>query len=211
MKRDPQPEWLMSKDIVSYKDALSFMDSRVKALQKGAAQELLWALEHPSLYTLGTSAKPQDVLNKTLPAYETGRGGEVTYHGPGQRVVYVMLDLSQRTKDIRAYVQALEDWILLTLKEFGVDACRREGRIGLWVPKENSTGDNKIAAIGVRVSKWVTFHGIALNVNPDLSYYQGIIPCGIRGHGVTSLHELGVKTSLTDVDKALQKTFSKVF
>ena len=204
------PEWIISKDLIPYEEALDTMNIRVKSLQEGTAKELLWALEHPPLYTLGTSAKPEDILDKTLPSYKTGRGGEVTYHGPGQRVVYAMLDLSKRTKDIRAYVWALEEWLLLTLKEFGVEAFRREGRVGLWVP-ENSLRDNKIAAIGVRVSKWVTFHGIALNVDPDLSHFKGIVPCGIKGHGVTSLRELGINATLSDVDQALQQTFPEVF
>ena len=210
MQRKTPPQWLTAQNLVPYEDALAQMEDRVKEIQRAEQGELLWALEHPPLYTLGTSAKPEDVLDKSLPSYKTGRGGEVTYHGPGQRVVYALLDLSQRTKDIRAYVWALEEWLLLTLKEFGVDAFRREGRVGLWVP-ENARRDNKIAALGVRVSKWVTYHGVALNVNPDLSHFKGIVPCGIKGHGVTSLHELGIKATLKDLDQALQKTFPQVF
>lgn len=210
MKNTIAPQWLKASDFVPYEEAVAIMNVRVKAIQKGSEPELLWALEHPSLYTLGTSAKRDDILDHSLPAFETGRGGEVTYHGPGQRVLYAMLDLNKRNKDLRAYVWSLEEWLLLTLKEFGVEAFRREGRVGLWVP-ENEVVDNKIAAIGVRISKWVTFHGIALNVNPDLSHYEGIVPCGIRGHGVTSLQKLGINATLHDVDQALRITFPKVF
>lgn len=218
MQSSQSPQWLISPDLIPYEDAVSVMKERVKEIQDGNKPELLWALEHPSLYTLGTSAKQEDILDKSLPSFKTGRGGEVTYHGPGQRVVYAMLDLNNRTKDLRAYVWSLEEWLLLTLKEFGVEAFRREGRVGLWVP-ENGTSltargeplDHKIAAIGVRVSKWVTFHGVALNVNPDLSHFQGIVPCGIRGHGVTSLQKLEINATLSDVDHALKRTFSKVF
>ncbi|NCP62473.1 MAG: lipoyl(octanoyl) transferase LipB [Alphaproteobacteria bacterium] len=212
------PHWVTATDLVPYEDAVSTMKARVKAIQEGNESELLWALEHPSLYTLGTGAKREDILDDSLPSFETGRGGEVTYHGPGQRVVYTMLDLNKRTKDLRAYVWSLEEWLLLALKELGIGACRRDGRVGLWVPEKKAlttaTGeplDHKIAAIGVRVSKWVTFHGLALNVHPDLSHFKGIVPCGIRGHGVTSLHKLGVNVKLDEVDQVLKKTFSKVF
>tara|TARA_R110002095_G_scaffold128771_1_gene111533 strand:+ start:497 stop:1153 length:657 start_codon:yes stop_codon:yes gene_type:complete len=218
MKNKIAPQWVTALGLVPYEEAISEMEARVKAIQQGEKTELLWALEHPSLYTLGTSAKREDILDHSLPAFETGRGGEVTYHGPGQRVVYAMLDLNKRTKDLRAYVWSLEEWLLLTLQEFGVEAFRRAGRVGLWVPeKAPSTDfkgegvDYKIAALGVRISKWVTFHGIALNVTPDLSHFKGIVPCGIKGHGVTSLQKQGINATLDDVDHALKKTFSKVF
>lgn len=218
MQNSQYPDWLITPDLVPYEEAVSTMKERVQAIQARSAPELLWALEHPPLYTLGTSAKQEDILDDSLPSFKTGRGGEVTYHGPGQRIVYAMLDLNHRTKDLRAYVWSLEEWLLLTLKEFGVEAFRREGRVGLWVPEKGDTLtargeplDHKIAAIGVRVSKWVTFHGIALNVNPDLSHFQGIVPCGIRGHGVTSLYKMGINATLGDVDQALKRNFPKVF
>ncbi|HBN23126.1 MAG TPA: lipoate-protein ligase B [Holosporales bacterium] len=218
MQNPQSPQWLTTPNLVPYEEAVSTMKTRVKAIQEGGEPELLWALEHPSLYTLGTSAKREDILDESLPSFKTGRGGEVTYHGPGQRVVYAMLNLNNRTKDLRAYVWSLEEWLLLTLKEFGIEAFRRKGRVGLWVPEKSTATtamgesiDHKIAAIGVRVSKWVTFHGVALNVSPDLSHFEGIVPCGIRGHGVTSLHKLGINATLSDVDQTLKITFSKVF
>lgn len=210
MKRAKAPLWISSSTPIGYDQALLQMNDHVKDIQMGSGPEQVWLLEHPPLYTLGTSAKPEDVLDPLVPAFKSGRGGEVTYHGPGQRVAYVMLDLSQRTKDIRVYVHALEEWLILTLADLGVTALRREGRVGLWVP-ESPIKDNKIAAIGVRVSKWVTSHGIALNVHPDLSPFAGIVPCGIQGHGVTSLHHLGINASLLQVDALLKKNFSRVF
>ena len=206
------PEWLISPGKVDYPDAQAFMRDYVTQLQElpQETNDLIWALEHPPLYTAGTSAKDSDILSSRLPCYETGRGGEVTYHGPGQRILYVMMDLAHRKKDIKWFVWSLEEWVILTLKELGLDVFRREGRIGLWVP-ENEWRDNKIAAIGVRVSKWVTYHGLALNVNPDLTNYEGIVPCGIREHGVTSLEELGINVSMKEIDEFFQKTFSKVF
>jgi lipoyl(octanoyl) transferase len=199
-------EWQIASSPVSYPDALRLMEQRVDAIQRGHGTELAWLVEHPPLYTAGTSAKGADLLStKGFPVYETGRGGQYTYHGPGQRVGYLMLDLNNRGKDLRAYVKQLEGWIIATLAEFGVEGFLRDGRIGVWV--NTPRGEAKIAALGVRVQKWVTSHGIALNVHPDLSHYAGIVPCGIREFGVTSLKALGVDASMEDVDAALKKTF----
>ena len=176
----------------------------------GNADEMVWLLEHPPLYTSGTSAKPSDLIEQRFPVYETGRGGEFTYHGPGQRIGYVMLDLKKRERmDVRAYVKSLEQWIIATLAEFGVAAFTREGRIGVWVDKPKG-GEAKIAALGIRVRKWVTFHGISINVNPDLSHYAGIVPCGIREYGVTSLKALGIDASMEEVDTALKQTSKNI-
>lgn len=217
----PPPEWLVSTRPVPYSEALEAMEKRVLAIQEGKAPELVWLLEHPPLYTAGTSAKAADLLNPRFPVFETGRGGQYTYHGPGQRVIYAMLDLNRRGKDIRCYVHNLEQWIIEALKLLGVDAVRREGRVGLWVPRlpnmassSEAVGhviDDKIAAIGVRVKRWVTMHGAAINVAPDLSHYAGIIPCGIREHGVTSLAALGKTASLADMDEALRRSWNRVF
>ncbi len=204
-------EWKITKDPVDYEQALTEMDQRAAAIRTHSARELIWLLEHPSIYTCGTSAKPDDILiPHKCPIYQTGRGGQVTYHGPGQRIAYVLLDLEKRNPDIRAYVRQLEDWVIQTLKTYQIQAYRRDNRIGLWVPRTNSI-DDKIAAIGVRVKKWVSLHGLAINVHPDLSYYQGIIPCGIKEHGVTSMKELGHNIKLEDMDKILKETFYKVF
>jgi lipoyl(octanoyl) transferase len=203
-KSFPQP--------ISYPDALSFMEERVSGIHKESEGECVWFLEHPPLYTGGTSAKQTDLLNPQFPVYETGRGGEYTYHGPGQRVAYVMLDLKkrQKTPDIRKYVRDLEEWIILTLKEFDIKGERREGRIGIWV--DTLMGEKKIAALGVRVRHWITFHGIAVNVDPDLSHFGGIVPCGISNYGVTSMREvLGHDVPMDVVDKVLKSTFSLVF
>ena len=185
------------------------MEMLVHAIRAGTAPETVWLLEHPPLYTAGTSARPADLLTPRFPVYPAGRGGQYTYHGPGQRVAYVMLDLKQRKPDLRWYVAALEDWLIATLAVFGVCGERRAGRVGIWV----ATGDTekKIAAIGVRIRQWVTFHGIALNVNPDLSHFQGIVPCGLSTFGVTSLADLGVTVRMADVDAALQATFPRFF
>lgn len=190
------------------------MAERVTAIQQGAADELVWMVEHPPLYTLGTSAKAGDVLaGGRFPTYETGRGGQVTYHGPGQQVVYLMRDLKRHAgpsgPDLRAYVQQLEQWIIVTFAAFGIEGFIREGRVGVWV--NTPTGESKIAALGVRVQKWVTSHGIALNVAPDLSHYAGIVPCGIREFGVTSLQQLGVDASMGAVQQMLQQKFGEVF
>lgn len=206
-------EWKTSSEYIAYPDALAVMAARVAAIQKGEADELAWMVEHPPLYTLGTSAKVSDVLGHAFPTYETGRGGQVTYHGPGQRVVYVMRDLKkhagEKGPDLRAYVQQLEQWIILTLQHFGIEGFMREGRVGVWV--NTPRGEAKIAALGVRVQKWVTSHGIALNVNPDLSHYAGIVPCGIREFGVTSMHQLGLNASMEEVDAVLRQKFTEIF
>lgn len=194
-----------SSEQVEYSVALSEMDAQVAKIAAGAVQEQLWFLEHPPLYTRGTSAKDEDLINPgAFPVYEAGRGGEFTYHGPGQRVVYVMLDLSRRGRDIRAFVQSLEGWIIAGLSEFGLEAGIRDGRIGVWVNTRDGR-EAKIAAIGIRVRKWVSFHGISLNVEPDLSHFGGIVPCGIRDYGVTSLADLGLEASMKEVDAALMK------
>lgn len=185
------------------------MDARVRGVQQAMAEELVWLLQHPPLYTAGTSAKATDLLTQQFPIYQTGRGGQYTYHGPGQRVGYLILDLNQRGRDLRAYVQQLEAWIIATLAEFGIEGFIREGRVGVWV--NTKQGEAKIAALGVRVQKWVSSHGIALNVNPDLSHYTGIVPCGIREFGVTSMHVLGVKVGMDEVDAALKRQFTAIF
>lgn len=203
-------EWKIEPGLTEYEHALSVMDARVKAVQEGGV-ELGWMVEHPPLYTLGTSAKESDVLIRAVPTYISGRGGQVTYHGPGQRVVYVMRDLKRHAvePDLRLYVQQLERWIILVLAKFGVEGFIRDGRVGVWV--NTPKGEAKIAALGVRVQKWVTSHGIAINVNPDLSHYAGIVPCGIREYGVTSLSALGVDASMDEVDGVLKDTFNQVF
>ncbi len=187
------------------------MDGRAAAIYEGQAPECVWLLEHSPLYTAGTSAKAGDMLDPRFPVHKAGRGGEYTYHGPGQRVAYVMLDLRRRQKapDIKKYVWALEEWIIRALAEFGVAGERRCGRVGIWVVTDS--GEKKIAAIGVRIKRWVTLHGIAINVNPDLSHFTGIVPCGIAEHGVTSLADLGVKASMADLDAALQRNFEGAF
>jgi len=187
----------------------------VADIQNGRAGELVWLVEHPPLYTAGTSARAEDVLDARFPVYPTGRGGQLTYHGPGQRVAYVMLDLKRRNPDIRAYVCALESWIMRALSTFGVQAERRSGRVGLWVPMEPYGGlpgsESKIAAIGVRVRRWVSYHGAAINLAPDLSHYGGIVPCGVRDHGVTSLAALGVPATMAELDRALLEAWPAVF
>ncbi|MFZ4541537.1 MAG: lipoyl(octanoyl) transferase LipB [Rickettsiales bacterium] len=206
-------EWKTTTQLVAYPDALATMAVRVEAMQKGEAPELGWLVEHPPLYTLGTSAQAADVLGSAIPCFETGRGGQVTYHGPGQRVVYILRDLKRHAgaagPDLRAYVKDLENWLILTLAAFGIDGFIREGRVGVWV--NTPTGEAKIAALGVRVQKWVTSHGVALNVHPDLSHYAGIVPCGIREFGVTSLAALGVGATMDEVDVVLKETFSEIF
>ena len=187
------------------------MEKRVAEIRAGTAPELVWLLEHPPLYTAGTSARSGDLLSAhRFPVYQSGRGGQYTYHGPGQRVAYVLLDLKERRADIRAYVCDLEAWLIHTLARFGVTGERREGRVGLWVDRGGGRED-KIAAIGVRVRRWVTYHGVALNVAPDLSHYAGIVPCGVRGHGVTSLADLGRPVAMAEVDRALRECWSAVF
>lgn len=210
------PEWLFAEAQVPYPEALAAMDQRVAAIREGTAPELVWLLEHPPLYTAGTSAQPEDLLSAgRFPVYQTGRGGQYTYHGPGQRVAYVMLDLKRRTPDVRCYVHALEEWLIRALDRFNVKGERREGRVGIWIDRGPLPGggrrEDKIAAIGVRVRRWVTFHGIALNVDPDLSHFQGIVPCGVRDHGVTSLWDLGIHVTMEEADAALIAAFEDVF
>ncbi|HEX3431871.1 MAG TPA: lipoyl(octanoyl) transferase LipB [Rhizomicrobium sp.] len=202
--------WRVSKGLVDYRDAVAFMEQRAAEIADHRAPELVWLLEHPPIYTAGTSADPSDLLEACFPVYHTGRGGQFTYHGPGQRVAYVMLDLRGRKADIRAFVRNLEEWLIRTLARLGVHGERRDGRVGIWVVRPDG-GEDKIAAIGVRVRRWVTYHGIALNVAPDLSHFSGIVPCGVRGHGVTSLAALGVHATMTDADAALRKEFETVF
>ena len=207
------PEWRVSAAPVAYEAAVAEMESRVAAIREGRAPELVWLLEHPPLYTAGSSANPADLLNAGgLPVYETGRGGQYTWHGPGQRVAYVMLDLQQRGGDVRGYVRNLEDWIIRALAQFNVTGERREGRVGIWVDR-GAGREDKIAAIGVRVRRWVTYHGIAINVEPELSHYTGIVPCGIANEnlGVTSLVDLGLPVTMEDLDNALMATFGEVF
>ena len=191
------------------------MEARVAAIAAGAAPELVWLIEHPPLYTSGTSAKPADVIDARFPVYESGRGGQLTYHGPGQRVAYVMIDLKRRTPDVRGFVVTLEEWIIRTLAFFNIVGERRDERIGVWVPRpDKGEGyEDKIAAIGIRVKQWVTLHGMAFNVAPDLSHFSGIIPCGVseNRYGVTSLRDLGIPASMTDVDKILRHEFEKLF
>ena len=213
------PEWRTSDRLVGYPEAVATMEARVEAMLAGRAGELVWLLEHPPLYTAGTSAREADLLwPDRFPVYRSRRGGEFTYHGPGQRVAYAMLDLNARGRDVRAYVWRLEEWVIRTLAEFGVRAERRRGRVGVWVMRpdrppqaDGSPAEDKIAAIGVRIRRWVSFHGVAINVEPDLGHFAGIVPCGIREHGVTSLVDLGLPVTLADVDLALRRGFDAVF
>ncbi len=205
-----KPEWKLSDAPVPYPDALAHMEARAEAIAAGTAGEQVWLLEHPPVYTAGTSANDADLLEARFPVYHTGRGGQFTYHGPGQRVGYVMLNLKQRKPDVRAFVFDLEQWLIETLALFNVKGERREGRVGIWVDRGNGRED-KIAAIGVRIQRWVTFHGVSLNVEPDLSHFSGIVPCGVSQHGVTSLADLGILVTMADVDVALKQAFQKVF
>ncbi len=204
-------EWQHSDQPVGYDEAVAAMEERVAAIRAGRAGELVWLLEHEALYTAGTSADPTELVEPDLlPVHRTGRGGRYTYHGPGQRIAYVMLDLDSRGRDVRAYVNNLEGWLIATLAHFGVHGERRQGRVGIWVIGPNG-GEEKIAAIGVRLRRWVSFHGVSLNVDPDLGHYRGIVPCGIEEHGVTSLAALGVKVEMAEVDTVLRQTFDEVF
>ncbi|MDB5360939.1 MAG: lipB [Rhodospirillales bacterium] len=204
-------EWRISDGLIDYETASREMETRVAAIHDGTAPEQVWLLEHPPLYTAGTSAKDEDLIDAAgLPVYRTGRGGQFTYHGPGQRVGYVMLDLKHHGGDIRRYVHDLEEWLIRTLARFQVKGERREGRVGIWVAERDGS-ENKIAAIGVRVRHWVTFHGVSLNVEPDLKNFDGIIPCGIRQHGVTSLAAQGIFVSMPEVDAAMRAAFGEVF
>jgi lipoyl(octanoyl) transferase len=210
-----QIEWKTSDQAVAYPGAVALMEARAAAIADGSAGELVWLLEHPPIYTAGTSSNEADLLEARFPVYHTGRGGQFTYHGPGQRVGYVMLDLKTRKPDVRAYVRDLEQWLIETLALFNVKGERREGRVGIWVQRGATSTSNeredKIAALGVRIKRWVTFHGVALNVEPDLSHFSGIVPCGVSQHGVTSLADLGIPVSMADVDVALQQSFKKIF
>ena len=205
-----QIEWKISDEPVAYEFALAEMEQRVAAIHEGSARELVWLLEHPPLYTAGTSANLSDLRDPDrFPVHKAGRGGQYTYHGPGQRVAYVMLDLKKRNADIRAFVQDLEDWVVDVLAQYQVKGEKREGRVGVWV--DRGFREDKIAAIGVRVRRWISFHGISINVDPDLSHYEGIVPCGIAEHGVTSLVDLGIPVSIAEFDVELKASFNKIF
>lgn len=205
-------EWAVSKGFVPFKEAERFMEERVAAIAEGDGGELVWLLEHPPLYTAGTSAKAEDLLDPDrFPIHKTGRGGQFTYHGPGQRVVYVMLNLKKRNPDIRAFVRDLEQWLIKSLAAFNITARCHEGRVGVWIPAKNGSGEEKIAAIGIRLRKWISFHGISLNINPDLTHFEGIVPCGLPEFGVTSFEKLGHLVSMPEVDVVLRKEFEKVF
>lgn len=216
----PRPDgapagWAVSRGLVSYPDAVAAMQARVEAIIEGRAGELVWLLEHPPLYTAGVSAKPGDLLDaERFPVFETERGGQFTYHGPGQRVAYVMLDLRERGRDVRKFVQSLEAWIIDALAEFNVDGGLRDGRIGVWVERKAPglpPREDKIAALGVKLRRWVSFHGISLNVEPDLDHFGGIVPCGVSAHGVTSLVDLGLPVSMDEADAALKSSFTRLF
>ena len=208
-------EWIISSGLIEYPDALKAMDERVDLIQKGNAKELVWLLEHPPLYSAGTSAKPEDLLTPNrFPVFKTGRGGQYTYHGPGQRVAYIMLDLNRRRRDIRAFVSSLETWIINTLAKFNIRGERRPDRIGIWVRRtdlNNSEREDKIGAIGIRIKRWVTLHGISINVSPDLEHFGGIIPCGIGGYGVTSFEDIGQPLEFYDLDVELRTEFDRLF
>lgn len=204
--------WKISEEPVEYEDALLFMEARVAAIRRDGADECIWLLEHPPLYTAGTSARPEDLLAPRFPVYQTGRGGQHTYHGPGQRVAYAMLDLKkhQEVPDIRHYVWQLEAWIIDTLAAYGIKGERREGRVGIWV--DTPAGEKKIAALGVRITRWVTWHGISINLSPDLSHFGGIVPCGIKEYGVTSFADLGVNVpDFAAFNDVLKESFARIF
>ncbi|NOX72671.1 MAG: lipoyl(octanoyl) transferase LipB [Alphaproteobacteria bacterium] len=204
--------WITADSPVEYDHAIAWMEARVNDIIAGRADECIWLLEHPPLYTAGTSAKPADLVDPDrFEVFQTRRGGQYTYHGPGQRVAYAMLDLNKRGRDVRAYVRKLEDWIIATLAEFNVKGEVREDRVGVWVARPDLHREDKIAAIGVRLRKWVAFHGISINVEPDLGHFDGIVPCGISDHGVTSLVDLGLPVSMADLDLALKANFDLVF
>ncbi len=209
--------WIRSEGLVPYPEALAEMENRAAAIARGEADEAIWLLEHPPLYTAGTSAKLVDLTDPDrFPVYDVGRGGQYTYHGPGQRVAYVMLNVGQRGRDVRAFVNALEEWVIAALAEFNIKGEIREGRVGVWVERpekpplaDGSPREDKIAAIGIRLRRWVSFHGISINVEPDLPHYDGIVPCGISDHGVTSLVDLGLPVTMEDLDAALKRTFDQ--
>lgn len=211
-------EWITSSRLTDYDEAVAFMEDRAIAIAEGRADEAVWLVEHPPLYTAGTSAKEQDLLSPDrFPVYLSKRGGQYTYHGPGQRVAYVMLNVGERGRDVRCFVRDMERWIIAALAEFNVHGEIRDGRVGVWVPRpdkpalpDGSQREDKIAALGIRLKKWVSFHGLSINVEPDLSHFEGIVPCGITGHGVTSLVDLGLPVTMDDVDVALRSTFDRV-
>ena len=213
----PLPEWIVSHDPVDYREAEAIMEARAADIRAGHAQEAIWLLEHPPLYTAGTSARAQDLIEPDrFPVHATRRGGQYTYHGPGQRVAYVMLDLRKRGQDVRLFVQQLEAWVIAALAEFNVRGEVRSGRVGVWVARpdlprrpDGAVAEDKIAAIGVRLRKWVSFHGLSINVDPDLTHFDGIVPCGITGHGVTSLVDLGLPVTMADIDVALRATYPR--
>ena len=208
-------EWITSDGLTDYDAAVAFMEARAEAISRGEADEAIWLVEHPPLYTAGTSAKPADLTDPDrFPVHEAKRGGQYTYHGPGQRVAYVMLNVGERGHDVRRFVQDLETWVIAALAEFNVKGEIREGRVGVWVERpekprgiDGSVREDKIAALGIRLRKWVSFHGLSINVDPDLEHFSGIVPCGIRDHGVTSLVDLGLPVTMADVDVALKRTF----
>jgi len=212
-------EWITSDGLTTYDEAVRFMEARATAIAAGEAGECVWLVEHPPLYTAGTSAKPDDLTDPDrFEVHASKRGGQYTYHGPGQRVIYVMLDVGKRGRDVRKFVQQLERWVIATLGEFNVTGHIREGRVGVWVERDDkpltatgSKAEDKIAAIGIRLRKWISFHGISINVDPDLEHFSGIVPCGITEHGVTSLVDLGLPVTMDDLDVALRRSFDKVF
>ncbi|WP_255450627.1 lipoyl(octanoyl) transferase LipB [Tateyamaria sp. syn59] len=212
-------EWITTPGLTDYREAEAWMEARATAIAAGTADECIWLVEHPPLYTAGTSAKPEDLTDPDrFPVFDTRRGGQYTYHGPGQRVAYTLLDVGKRGRDVRAFVQQLETWVIATLETFNVTGEIREGRVGVWVQRpekprqpDGAVAENKIAAIGIRLRKWVSFHGLSINVEPDLSHFDGIVPCGIAEHEVTSLVDLGLPVTMEDVDVALRQTFDTVF
>jgi lipoyl(octanoyl) transferase len=215
----PPVEWRVTDGLTDYASAVAFMEHRAAAIREGSKNELVWLLEHPPLYTAGTSANAADLLLPgKFPVHQTGRGGEYTYHGPGQRVAYVMLDLKRRREDVRAFVAALEAWIMAALEHFNVRGERREDRVGVWVKRadklrlpDGALAEDKIAAIGIRLKRWVSLHGISLNVEPDLTHFDGIVPCGLAQYGVTSLSDLGLTVTMQDADLALRQVFEEIF
>ncbi|WP_372623156.1 lipoyl(octanoyl) transferase LipB [Falsiroseomonas sp.] len=215
----PAPDsvaWIAAPGLTPYATAMAAMEARVAAIRAGEAEELVWLLEHPPTYTAGTSARPEDLLETRFPVFAAGRGGQWTYHGPGQRTAYVMLDLTRphgtvRARDVRAYVHGLEEWLIRALDRFNVKGERREGRVGIWVVDRTRGTEDKIGAIGVRVTRWVSWHGVALNVDPELGHFGGIVPCGVAEHGVTSLHRLGVPATMEEADSALMAAWGEVF
>ena len=212
-------EWTHMPGLSPYAETLAAMEARATAIAEGRADEAIWLLEHPPLYTAGTSARPEDLVEPDrFPVFAVGRGGQYTYHGPGQRIVYVMLDLNRRGRDVRAFVKALEDWVIDALAEFNLKGEIRDGRVGVWIARpdkaplfDGTMHEDKIAAIGVKLRKWVSFHGISINVEPDLGHYAGIVPCGISGHGVTSLVDMGLPVGMSDLDLALRQSFARHF